>query len=179
MLDGKKVKAQSASINAVVSEGRLNWDVSIDCGMIELDGCEWEISTGAEWIHWPVSSWADLDGVSLQSCTNLSEVESSFYLAQHHDMDIHKLHIKKTNNCYTVDFVGEFELCGFGNEFDGKVAVDLSTELILEGIIVVPDNMFPKPSTPEEVQTLVEPLFDMPQLGQPQKEGFRYILNPV
>lgn len=179
MLDGKKVKAQSARINAVVSEGRLNWDVYIDCGMIELDGCEWEISTGAEWIHWPVSSWADLDGVSLQSCTNQSEVESSFYLAQHHDIDIHKLHIEKTNNCYSVDFVGEFELSGFGNEFDGKVAIDLSSELTLEGIIVVPDNMFPKPSTPEEVRTLVEPLFDMSQLGEPQKEGFRYIIKPV
>lgn len=179
MLDGSSIKAQSARINAVVSQERLNWDVYIDCGVIEFGGCEWEISTGVEWINWPAHSWADLDGLGLQSCTNLSEIESSFYLAQHHEMDIRELFIKKSDNSYTVNLVGEFELSGFGNEFNGKVAVDLSSELTIEGIVVVPDNMIPKPSTPKEVETLVEPLFDMSQLGQPQKEGFRYIIKPA
>jgi len=65
---------------------------------------------------------------------------------------------------------------------DGKTinrSFSFECDLSFEGIVVVPDNLYPKPVGPSEVTAVLAPFISIEGLREPSWERFRYILDPA
>jgi hypothetical protein len=78
---------------------------------------------------------------------------------------------------FEVSLTGAFDLQGY-DELDAQnIPLTLCGEVDLDGVVVVPDNFFPKPSDASDVIRLVEPLLSLFNLAEPEWDRFRYVLR--
>jgi hypothetical protein len=70
------------------------------------------------------------------------------------------------------------DLRGFGDLDDSNIPVALSCELDFSGVIVVPNNLEPKPADAPQARITVEPFLNTAELQQPRWDRFRYLLAP-
>lgn len=157
----------------------LFWNINLDLAPIELNGEEWESSFACEWLVWPIRQINDLDGMSLKQVVQPKLIESSIYLAgRHHPVTVTVLQIRRQAACgYRLDVVGAADLM-----IDGKTinrSFSFECDLSFEGIVVVPDNLYPKPVGPSEVTAVLAPFISIEGLREPSWERFRYILDPA
>ena len=108
-------------------------------------------------------------------------VEASFYLTRHDRATVKELSIKHiADNRFRayIKLVVDFQ--GFtGDDVDLEMEITAETEIEYTGIIVVPDNLFPKPNTPEQVMEIVSQFASPAAYHSPEKDDFRYLLRPV
>jgi hypothetical protein len=78
---------------------------------------------------------------------------------------------------FEVALSGAFDLQGYGELDAQNIPLTLRGEVDFDGVIVVPDNFFPKPSEKSDVIRLVEPLLSLSNLTDPEWDRFRYVLR--
>ena len=143
------------------------------------DGEKWDCLLAAEWLTWPVHQYGDLDGMSLQNLRTPDLVECSFYfLARHHPARLRHFLLRK---CGSAIFEADFSAIAEVDDGSKVQSVEISgkCDLKFSGIIVVPDNLFPKPTTVEAVRAAVTDFIDMEGLREPRSEQWRYIFEPA
>ena len=159
----------------------LYWSLTLPCASVEWEGEEWETSLACEWLRWPVRNWTQLNGASLVSAVHPEEAECSFYFAEHHPVKLEALSIVRVQGTlrFQVQARGSLDLNGHGHLDGREIQFSLEGEAEFEGLIVVPDNLFPKPINPLEASAALSPFIDLDNFEPPEWDRFRYVLAPT
>jgi hypothetical protein len=68
------------------------------------------------------------------------------------------------------------------DDLEGKtipnVVLEAEVEASFDGLIVVPDNLNPKPVTPDEATRALKPFADVSAYSSPMFDEFRWIFRP-
>lgn len=159
----------------------LYWSLTVPCAPVAWAGEVWDCSVTCEWLTWPVRHWAELDGMGLAAVTSPALVECSLYLAEHHPVRVESLALRRIGEGarFSVGLAGGVDIQGL-DELDGRdIEFSLHGEVELEGLVVIPDNLFPKPQNESEVLAALRPYADLGSFGPPVFDRFRYLLAPV
>lgn len=182
-----ELQAVDGEIYAHVFENRttgvplgLYWNLYVECGDIEVEGEAWQCGVSCDWLQWSVSNWHELDGLTLGIGGAGIDPQCSFYLAQHHPAKVGSLRISRAanENKFGVDIRGHFDLKGFGSLDGENLAFAVRGLVDFTGIVVVPDNIFPKPESPIDAENLVSKFIGTQHLAAPEWDRFRYVLRP-
>ena len=157
----------------------LFWNLSLPCASVSWEGEDWECAVLCEWLQWPVRDWEGLDGATLNSSTEPSSVECSVYFTAHHPVRIDSLSVRRVPHAtrFEIELSGSFDLKGYGELDAQNIPLVLRGEVDFEGVVVVPDNLLPKPESPSDVVRMVEPFLATDNLGEPEWDRFRYVLK--
>lgn len=187
-LDGDKIRGINGNMYAHIFENPnvgvargLYWAVTVDCEPIEWNGEDWPCSVTCEWLQWPIRRWEEIDGVGLETTIAPVDAECSFYLAEHNPVRIKSLSISRepNKNQFLVCISGAVELLGF-DELDGEdIPFFVQGRVDFDGIILIPDNLSPKPSTPTDAIDILSEFLSMESLKEPRWDRFRYVFEPT
>ena len=127
---------------------------------------------------WPISAIGDLDGIGLGQVRHPKLVEASLYLvSQHHRITLHHLVVRQSQEgAYSLDVGGTFDIEIDEQKFKGPFRIQC--KLSFSGIVVIPENLLPKPSNAQEVAAVVAPFISLVGFDEPRFEHFRYVLCP-
>jgi hypothetical protein len=157
------------------------WSLTIDFAPVEYDESEWDCSVMIEWMRFPVRDWRLLNDSHVAEAMKDELVEASFYLTRHDWATVKELtlkHIADNRFRACLKLVVDFQ--GFtGDDVDPEMEITAETDIEYTGIIVVPDNLFPKPNTPEQVMEVVSQFANPAAYHSPEKDDFRFMLRPV
>jgi hypothetical protein len=157
----------------------LYWNARVDFQPVILDHEEWECSLAFEWLTWPVRRWRDLDGMGLRELRHPQLVECSLYLfAQHHPASLRHLNLRENGSAsFEIDFSAIAEI----DDESGRRLFNISgqCDLGFKGIIVVPSNLHPKPSSALEARSTIAEFLDLDDLKEPRSEEWRYVIEPI
>ena len=186
-LSGKKIIATGGEIYAHVFENRalglergMFWNLRLECAPIRHEGEAMPTSLACEWLRWPVGDWTGLDGAALATATDASQVEATFYFAEHHLVALESLHLARVagTSRFRAQVSGALDLEGFGKLDGTGIPVRVEAEVEFTGVIVVPGNFSPKPDTPEKALATVQPFLAVDNFCPPEWDRFRYVLAP-
>ena len=157
------------------------WSVTIDFHPIEYADEEWRCSMTCEWLTWPLRDWRDLAGQSLDLNYGDQGSESSFYMWQHDKGKSTRLRIgARTGNCFDVAMDMVVDFAGFvGTDSSPAMAVRGRAAVPYAGVIVVPENLFPKPNTPADVTSAVSAYLDTSLYAAPERAGHAFRMQPL
>lgn len=156
------------------------WSITVNFAPIEYADESWDCSMTSEWIRFGVRNWRDLDECSLTVSPDDDFIESSFYMTEHDPgfstdlslsyLDTNRFHIRMQ---MIVDYHGYS-----GGDANPDMLVAAETEVDYTGLIVVPDNLFPKPSTPQMVNEVAEDFVNLSVYCEPEADRHRFVLRP-
>lgn len=160
----------------------LFWSITVDFQPFLHEDVEFSCSTTCEWIAWPLRDWKELDQRQLDVDYGENGIESSFYMSRH-DIATHtKLSLRqKQNNVFRVslDMVVEF-LGYFGGDEDHAMPIHAEVDVPFIGLLVIPDNLFPKPSSPNDLRKVASQFVDLSAYEGPEPwKSHGFIFRPV
>jgi hypothetical protein len=180
--------AGTGSISAHVFENRsvgvqrgLFWSVTLPCSPVVWEGDTCETSLSCEWLRWPIRNWTSLDGATLESAVAPREAECSFYFSEHHPVAVSSLKLTRVRGTarFHVAIAGALDLEGYGDLDTKGYKLAVHGEATLENLIVVPGNLFPKPSDPVAARDALSEFIDVANLAAPEWDRFRYVFAPA
>lgn len=148
----------------------LFWSITVKFEPIRYGDDDYACSMTCEWIPWRLRNWLELDGRRLSVDYGEEGVESSFYLTEH-DLGTHtelvlqhqSENLFETKMNMTVDFHGFHD----GHE-NPRMQVAATVDLPLLGVLVIPDSLFPKPATEQELRDVASDFIDLTSFGDPE-----------
>lgn len=154
----------------------IYWSITCPCAPIPYAEEEWPTSITCEWLVWSLSDWTGLNGASYESVKRPDLVECSFYLSEHHPVALQALTLRAipATDRFTVSVRGEVDIEGF-DELDRKYAFAVEYEVEFRGLVVVPDNLYPKPSSGQEAAAALAPFIKLADFQDPEWDRFRYV----
>lgn len=160
---------------------QLYWCISLDCDPIRLGDTDVDCSFSTEWIILPVQSWNDLNGVDLTKVRNPELVEASLYLGEHVAVTLILLKLDRIANTprFRVHLEASVDIDGFGVLDVRNIHFSLNGEADFEGIVIVPDNLRPRPNTPVKATAVVSAFISLRELGKPEWQRFRFLFPPA
>ncbi len=134
----------------------LYWCLQIDLGQIDYSNETWGASIAFEWLELSVE-----DSPQVFSSNSRSEIECSFYMFEHTPAESWKLIVypQSENGDYFVEFDAVIDFPGVDNDPCKNLKIGGKGFLKLGEIIVIPDNLFPKPDSPESAKNMIAPYF--------------------
>jgi hypothetical protein len=155
----------------------LFWNVRADLEPITLGDEEYEPSLACEWMVWPALKMSDLHGMGLGTVHYPDLVEATIYLGGvHHWLELKALSISRSpDSKYRLGAKLSVDIDVDGERV--RESASLSCDLHFDGIIVVPESLFPKPATADAAASVVADFFSLEGLGPPEFEKFRYVLK--
>jgi hypothetical protein len=188
VLAAHAVVATGGELHAHVFESRgqglernVFWSVQIECAAIAVGDEQWPCAVSCDWLTWSLHDWEQLDGATLATVTAPEMVECSFYLGDHHTVRLHALQMARIGGTsrFRVALSGDFDLRGF-EALDGtRIPLAVQADVEFTGVIVLPDSLSPKPSTPELATAVVGDFLATLNLGSPEWDRFRFVLAPA
>ena len=158
---------------------RLFWNLNVEFEPIQRDGEEWDCSLGIEWLTLPVRTWRDLDGMDLGQVVLPEMLECSLYLYDTHNPAV--LRQLQLSEVRPAEFEARFSAIAEVYDEIGTRSVEISgkCEVSFSGIIVVADNLTPKPSAPNDAAMAVADFLALDDLDVPLSEQWRFVLRPL
>jgi hypothetical protein len=158
----------------------LFWSITIEFEPVDYGEEQFDCSTTCEWMNWPIRDWHDLDGKRLNALYGDDGIEASFYLTRHDSAKHVRLSIQRTSAAdfqvsmaMTVNFSGYY-----GDDENPDLLVSGDVVIPFTGLLVVPDNLFPKPTTVEEVNGVAREFVDLNCYEAPELDRHRYVFQP-
>jgi hypothetical protein len=151
------------------------WGIRVELEPIEVDGSEWLTSLAVEWLRFPVRSWRAL----ADAAPILDLAETSLYCAYHQDAQLEHLSLAARAEAsfdLSLRVRAALDVPGAGTLSEGELA--LTMPATLEEMIVVRDNLFPKPSSPAEAAAVLGSYLDPAEFEPAVDDGFRYVFRP-
>ena len=158
----------------------LYWSASLNFAPLNYCGESLECSATVEWLRIPNRNFRDINQTRIKFGEDDPISEASFYMSRHDvartammtlsylDDDRFRLALEMT-----VDFLGYDE----GDE-NPNLYVTGEADVTYTGLIIVPDNLSPKPTTETDVLGIAEAFADLDCYQKPIHQGFRYLLPP-
>ena len=157
----------------------LYWSVTVPCTTVDDAGDTWQTSVTCEWLTWPMTDWTGLDGASAATLQQPAQAECSFYMAAHHPVSLAELTLRAipATTRFMVHVRGTADVDGVEG-VERPCAFSFGCEVAFEGLIVVPDNLQPPPSTATEAAAVLAPFIGLAHLDAPHRDRFRYVFAP-
>lgn len=176
--DGELYAFVHENANTGLKRG-LFWNLALKCPSVTWEQEQWSTSFLCDWATWPVRRWKDLAGMTRRDLVHPEMLEVSFYLGEHHDAKVIDLRLKDSSRPnFRVELQGTVNVTGFGELDATNIPFSVQGEVTFKGLIVVPDNLFPKPTTTAEVKTLSEHFLDLDGFTEPRWDRFRFVFEP-
>jgi len=157
----------------------LFWNFILECAPITWDGEQWESSLLCDWVTLPTRNWTALGKVGLGDLPQRELLETSFYLSAHHDVKLSRLEIAhEGGGMFRVHLGGDFDLEGYDDLDGAAIPIDTSGPVRFKGLIVVPDNLFPKPSDAAGAAAVAREFLDLENFAEPAWDGSRFLFEP-
>jgi hypothetical protein len=188
MFPANKLAASGGDIHCHLFENprsglarNIYWSITIDFQSIEYEGEDWQCSMTCEWLTWPLRDWRELGGQSLDLSYGDGGSESSFYMWQHDSGKSTRLHIgSRTGNSFDVTMQMVVDFAGYrGPDRNPAMLVRGRATVPYTGVIVVPENLSPKPNTAVEVSHAVATYLDTTLLKAPERRNHAYWMEPL
>jgi hypothetical protein len=157
----------------------IYWSFTVNFAPLRYGTASFETAATCEWITWPIRSWHRLAGNNLSTSDRLVEPEASFYLEEHNMADHAELEVcgvKGTMLNVRLSLRANIE--GLDGETYPDAEITTSTQIPFVGIYVLPDNLFPKPSSQAEATACLAQFIDADEFLPPEWEGFRFTFRP-
>lgn len=166
----------------------LFWSVSIDFAPIRYAGVDFRCAMLCDWIPWRARDWRQLDGQKLEVeyaangtvKSGPPGVEASFYTKEHDSARgvVLRLHHKKATQ-FTAAMKMVVNFRGYvGGDENPRLVLAGETQVRYRGLIVVKDNLRPRPTTESKVLTLAEQFVDLTTYREPIDDGWRWRFLP-
>jgi hypothetical protein len=148
---------------------------------MEIDGSEWQSSVRAEWLTFDARRWPDLDGAGLASVRDPGMLEASVYFtAIHQPAELLAFRLQRRTG---ARFDGSIEVSCELELLDGttlpRSTVVWSGEIEFEEIQIVPENLFPKPLTPDEASGVLAAFIDPSGFAPPERGDHGWVFRPL
>ena len=157
----------------------IYWGLRVEFDPIQIEEDEWDLSLAVEWLRFPVQNWTDLDGITQDQLMNSTEV--SIYCGRHQEAELRSLSLANRSGC-------KFDLrlsVLVGLDLPDEVGTslpeedfDLALSAPLTELIVVPENLTPKPVSAEEALSALGTHIELRNLSKPIDEGYRFVFQP-
>lgn len=156
------------------------WSIRIDFAPIEYGDESWDCSAASEWIRFNVRDWRELHDTQHERLAYDPLVESSFYMTEHDPADVTLLTLSHVGaNRFHVRMEMLVDFHGYlGGDENPDMPVAAETEIEYTGLVIVPENLFPKPSTVEELNEVASPFVDLSAYHEPKQDRFRFVFRP-
>ena len=185
-LRGEQIQSIGGELYAYVFENRtrgiqrlLLWDIHLNCLPVRWQDADWETSISIEGLSWPIRRWTALDGMSLDRVT-ARDFFCAFYLSDHHKANLQALSLRRESGVnFRIRVSGNFALTGLDDLDSPDIRFDIEAEIPFSGLYVVPDCLFPKPTSPAEAGNVAGQFIDVNDFTMPAWDGrFRFELRP-
>lgn len=192
MAEAPMFKAEKAEISGHLFENPsmgvprgVYWSCNIDFAPIADSGESdddpdqgWPCTLLCDWITWPVRSWREIHGLTLESC--VGPVEASLYFfGQHQPLSRIELSFQRSR-ADRFGIRGRF-LADLQDLAGAKLrAVTSAFELegCFSGLTVLPDNLFPKPKSEAQAMDVLGKFVDLDAHERPQWEEGSWLFRP-
>ncbi|WP_309084789.1 hypothetical protein [Chelativorans sp.] len=116
--------------------------------------------------------------MGLEQILDRDLVEASVFLFdEHHRVSLHGLQLRAAGaNKFSAAIAGAADIDGESEPL--SLDFSLTSALEFTGLVVVPDNLEPKPETPEQVRQAVSAFMSVDDLRRPSFDKWRYLLEP-
>ena len=160
-------------------ERDLFWSLDIRLCPITLDGEEWTSSVQIEWLTWPLRSWSDLDGRTLQEVRKDELIECSVCLLdEHHTVELSQLTLRlRSQTVFQGSIEGMVALPSERGSIDLCICGDF--EVDFSGVILVSDNFRPRLTTAEQARLAIAEFLSFDGLAKPAREDWRFLVKPM
>lgn len=151
----------------------LFWSITVDFAPVKYGENEFSCSMTSEWIPWPVRDWRELDGKLLDVDYGENGIESSFYMTEHDTGTHTKLVLHRSGeNVFTVCWDMLVDFHGFyGGDANPAMPVHAEVDVQYIGLLITPDNLSPKPTTPTMLRTVASEFVDLTVYEGPEPRG--------
>ena len=181
-----QLKAQGGEIYCHIFENQLTgvvrdvyWSVTVDFAPLVYGEEKFRCNAMVEWLQIPNRDYRTLCQYKI-ALPDRSRAEASFYMTEHDDasstsMMLHYL----GDDRFQVDLEMSVDFHGYlGDDANPALPIAASTELKYVGLVVVPDNLEPKPENKKALVALASQFVDLAGYDPPSKQGFRYLFRP-
>lgn len=186
-------KAEKAEISGHLFENPsvgvprgIYWSCSVDFAPIpdslesEDDGEGWPCTLLCDWITWPIRSWRDIDGLTLESCVGPVTVEASLYFfGQHQPLSRIEISFQRARaDRFRVRgrFMADLADLAGGTLRDVTSAFDVEGQF--SGLSVLPDNLSPKPKSEAQAIAALGKFTDLQAYERPQWDEMSWLFKP-
>jgi hypothetical protein len=153
------------------------WSCNIDFASFAED---WPCTLLCDWITWPVRSWREISGLTLEHCVGPVKVEPTLYFfGQHQWLSRIELSFQRSRaDCFRVRgrFVADLEDLD-GNVLQGTTG-DIDVEAQFVGLSVLPDNLVPKPKLEAQAVEALRQYADLGSYERPRWDGNSWLFRP-
>jgi hypothetical protein len=147
----------------------LFWSLTVDFKPIRYGDETFTCSMTSEWIAWPVRDWRDVDGKEIDVEFGEDGIESSFYMTKH-DIATHTTlslqHRRRNVFTVTADMTVDFHGY-YGGDKNPAMPVHAEVDVPFIGLLVVPANLSPKPTTPTKLWKVASEFVDLAAYKEP------------
>ena len=159
----------------------LFWSITIAFEPIQYGENKFECSMTCEWITWPIRDWRALHGRQIDLNYGDDGVESSFYLSRHDLANHTTLSLRhRVENRFTVAMSMTVDFLGYyGGDENPEMMVHAETDVPFTGLIIIPENLCPKPTTIAELKHIAADFFDLSSFREPERRNRGFILRPL
>jgi hypothetical protein len=164
----------------------IYWSCNVDFAPIpdspqsEEDGEGWPCTLLCDWITWPVRSWRDIDGLSLDSCVGPVAVEASLYFfGQHQPLSRIEISFRRAvADRFRVRGRFQADLTDIDGGMLREVTSAFDVEGHFSGLSVLPDNLSPKPKSETQAIDALGKFADLQAYERPQWEEISWLFRP-
>jgi hypothetical protein len=119
--------------------------------------------------------------MTLNHVRGAESIESSLYLAEHHPARIETLSVTRVTGTrrFLVNVEAKVDIDGLGDLDGVGVPVSLQGEAEFTGFVIVPENLEPKPDTPQKAREALKAFISLNELSEPRWQKFRYLFQPA
>jgi hypothetical protein len=183
-----ELRASGGQIYAQIFENRhsnfprqLLWDVSVKFEPVRYGGEDFTASLACGFIPWNFRDWRALAGASFEKQDQKRGAwAGTFYTGDHNPAHAVRLRLEtRKGERFHVTIEMRVDLPEY-DHFDQKheARVAASLEIPFVGLYVVPENLFPKPTTLTDVQNVAAEFVDL-GLYQPIEPGLTTPISSV
>jgi hypothetical protein len=159
----------------------LYWSFRGHFAAVEIDGSEWSSSVLLDWLTFDVRGWPDLDGVDATALRLPDLAEASVYFMDFHQtVELVTFRLDRVGGARfdaTVELSGELEL------LDGtrmpRSPIVWRGPVELTGVVIVPENLFPKPLTAQEATAVLAAFIDPSGFSAPERDATQWAFSPL
>lgn len=156
----------------------LYWCISVEFDGIDYLGESWSIAAGIEWLRFD-KNHLPLNKNIVASADSQPMSEASFYLTEHWPAIDWKFSLRPSveENKWNLEFDLLIDFEGLDNDPVPDLRIKGTTFIDFNGIIVIPDNLDPKPKSEQEASAMVAQYMDFTRDYSCRNEQWRYVFN--
>ena len=181
-----RIRAAAGTIYAHVFENRsmgvprgLYWNLRLDCELGAPSKLPAECSISIDWLTFEATRFEQLSGEGLANVRDPRGIEASLYLGTHQEIRLRTLEFGvASSSVVQLRVAGDLAEPARGQDPE-HCRIDLTCDIEFEGVVVVPQNLVPKPGSVEEARAAITPFFEPETLASGEREDFRYLFPPI